>query len=103
MCDEAVNDSLAVLKVIPELFVTIEMLGKRHTAFCKDENLLNYNENSGDAVFFLSRKWYSILSIDLNNINFDNNFDENDPDTIIPIRLLSWHIKFEKCKALKKR
>ena len=44
-----------------------------------------------------------ILKIDLNNTNLDNNFDEDDPDTIILIRLLAWHIKFEKCKALKKR
>ena len=29
----------------------------------------------------------SILSVNLNNINVDNNFDEDDPDTIIPIRL----------------
>ena len=45
----------------------------------------------------------SILNIDLNNINLDNNFDEDDPDTIILIRLLTWHIKFEKCTALKKK
>ena len=44
-----------------------------------------------------------ILKIDLNNTNLDNNFDEDDPDTIILIRLLAWHIKFEKCKALKKK
>ena len=44
----------------------------------------------------------SILNIDLDNINFDNNFDEDDLDTIILVRLLAWHIKFEKCKALKK-
>ena len=43
-----------------------------------------------------------ILNIDLNNINLDNNFDEDDPDTIILIRLLAWHIRFEKHKALKK-
>ena len=42
-----------------------------------------------------------ILNIDLNNINLDNNFGEYDPDTIIIVRLLAWHIKFEKCKALK--
>ena len=42
-----------------------------------------------------------ILNIDLNNINIDNNFDEDDPDTIIFIGLLALHIKFEKCKALK--
>ena len=31
-----------------------------------------------------------------------NNFDEDDPDTIIHIRLLAWHTKFEKRKELKK-
>ena len=44
-----------------------------------------------------------ILDINLNNINLDNNFDEDDPDTIIHIRLFAWNIKFEKHKALKKR
>ena len=37
-----------------------------------------------------------------NKITLDNNFDEDDPDTIIPIRLLTWHTKFEKRKQLKK-
>ena len=40
--------------------------------------------------------------IDLHNINLDNNFDEDDPDSIILIRLLAYHIKFEKGKELKK-
>ena len=44
-----------------------------------------------------------ILNIDLNNINLDNNFEEDDPDTVIHIRLLAWHITFEKRKALKKK
>ena len=44
-----------------------------------------------------------ILNIDLNNFNFENNFDEDDPDTIILVKLLAWHIKFEKRKALKKK
>ena len=44
-----------------------------------------------------------ILNIDLNNINLDNNFDEDEPDSIILIRLLAWHIKLEKCKELKKK
>ena len=43
-----------------------------------------------------------ILNMGVKNINLDNNFDEDDPDTIIVIRLLAWHIKFEKRKALKK-
>ena len=41
------------------------------------------------------------LYMDLNNINIDNaSYDEDDPDTIILVRLLAWHIKFEKRKAL---
>ena len=43
-----------------------------------------------------------IHNIDLNNINVDNNFDEDEPDSIILIRLLAWHIKLEKRKELKK-
>ena len=42
-----------------------------------------------------------ILSINLNNIHLDINFDEDHPDTIILLRLLAWHSKFKKCKALK--
>ena len=41
-----------------------------------------------------------ILSVNLNNINLDNNFDEDDPDLIIFIRLLVWHSKSKTCKAL---
>ena len=32
-----------------------------------------------------------ILNIDIININLDNNFDEDDPDTIILIRLFASH------------
>ena len=66
-----------------------------------DENIVYFNEGSGDAVF--NCNGMGILNIDLNNINLDNNFDEDDPDTIILIRLLAGHIKFEKRKELKKR
>ena len=31
-----------------------------------------------------------------------DNFHEDDPETIIHVRLLAWHNKFEKCKAFKK-
>ena len=60
----------------------------------------NFKEDSVNVVFDCNGM--DILNIDLNNINLDNNFDEDDPDTIILIRLLTWHIKFEKRKALKK-
>ena len=35
-----------------------------------------------------------ILNIDINNVSLDNNFDEDDPNTIILISLLAGHVKF---------
>ena len=100
MCDETVNDSLTALKLILYWFVTSKMIKKLFTALYADENILYCNEDSTDAVFH--SKEMGIVNIDLNNINLDDNFDEEDPDTIILIRLLAWHSKFEKHKELKK-
>ena len=37
------------------------------------------------------------------NINLHKNFDEDVPDTITRVRLLAWHINFEKRKVLNKK
>ena len=90
MCDEAANDSLAALKLVPDWFVTSKTIKKLFTALYADENILYFNEDSGNVVFFCNEM--GILIIDLNNIKLDNNFYEDDSDTIILIRLLIWHI-----------
>ena len=65
-----------------------------------DENILYFNEDSSNAVFNCNEM--RNLNIDLNNINLDHtNHEEDDPDTIILIRLLAGHNKFEKRKYLK--
>ena len=66
-----------------------------------DENILHFDEDFGNVVFSCNEM--GILNTDLNNNNHDDNFDEDHPDTIIHIKLLAWHIKFEKRKVLKKR
>lgn len=44
-----------------------------------------------------------ILSINFNNVNHDDtNCNEDDPETIINVRLLAWNSKPEKHKALNK-
>ena len=86
--------------LIPDWFVTSKMIKKLIIALYADKNVLDFDEDSGDVVF--NSNGMGILNIDLNIINLDNNFDEDDPDTIILNRLLVWHIKFEKCKALTK-
>ena len=65
-----------------------------------DENISYFNEDSGDTVFNYNEM--GIVNIDLKNINLDDNFDEDDPNTIILIRHLAWHTKFEKHKELNK-
>ena len=102
ICDEAVDDYLAALKLIPDWFVTNKMIKELYTALYSDENILYFKKDSGNAVFYYNE--IGIFNIDLNNINLDNNFDGDDPDTIILIRLLAWHShsKFEKRKVLKR-
>ena len=62
-----------------------------------DDGLLFFDEKSVDVTFYCCE--VIILSVNLKNINLDNNFDEDDPDTVILIRLLALNSKFDKCKA----
>ena len=64
------------------------------------ENILYFNKDYGNVIFSCNEM--GILYIDINNINLENNFDKDDPDTIILITFLAWNIKFEKRKAPKK-
>ena len=78
------------------------MIKNFFTASYADENILYFNEDFASATF--CENVMGILSVNLNNINLDDtNYEEDDPDTIIIIRFLAWHIKIEKRKALKKR
>ena len=44
-----------------------------------------------------------ILNVDLNNFDFDESFDEDDPDAINLVMHFPWNIKFEKLKQHKKK
>ena len=99
-CDKAVDYSLAAFKLVPDWLVTSKMIKDIFTALYTDENMLYFNDVYGNVMFSCNEM--GILNVDLNNVNLDNNFDENHSGTIILLRLLVWHNKFEKCKALKK-
>ena len=87
------------MKLIPNWFVTSKIIKELFTALYADENILEFNEDFGNVIFTYNEM--GILNIDLNNIDLENNFDEDDPDTIIYIRLFAWRIKSGKSKALK--
>ena len=92
MGDEIIDDFLATLKLIVDWLVTSKMIKKLFTPLYTDENIFYFNEDSGHDI--LNCNGFGILNIDLNDIKLDNYFDED--DTIILIRLLVLHIKFEK-------
>ena len=98
MCDEAIDDSLAALKLFQDWFVTSKMIKKLYTALYAGDGLLFLDENFGNVSFCCNEMGF--LSVNDNSINLDNNFDEDDSDTVILIKLLAWHSKFKKLKAL---
>ena len=51
----------------------------------RNRSTVYFNEDSDNLVLNCNEK--AILNLDLNNISFDDNFDEDDPDTIILVRL----------------
>ena len=54
-----------------------------------DENILYFNEDSGNPIFNCNAM--DILNIDFNNINLNNSFDEDDLDTInMRLKLLDY-------------
>ena len=101
MCDEAVDDCLAALIFFSDWFFTSKMIKKHFTDLHTYENIIHFDEDSGNVVFICNEM--GIHNIGRNNINLDyNNYDKDDPDTTIDVRLLAWNIKLEKRKALKK-
>ena len=64
-----------------------------------DDGFLFFDEDSGNVGFCGNE--IDIVSENLNNLYLVNNFDEDERDAIILVRLLAWHSKFKKTKALK--
>ena len=78
------------------------MLEKFHNASNANDDILFFDKDFSKVTFFANQ--IGILGIDLDKINIDdyNNFDKDDPETIIYVRLLAWHSKYEKLKAFNK-
>ena len=86
-CNEAVDNCLEALKFIPDWFVASKILEKFHDALLSNDNILFYGEDFSEVTFFANE--IGILGVNLDKINLDkdNNFYEDDPDTTIHLRL----------------
>ena len=100
ICDKAIYDLLAALKLIPDRIFTNKTIKELFTALYADENIFYLNEDSSNAI--LSFNEMGVLNKDLNSINLDNKFDEDDPDTIILIRIFACIINLKNAKHVKK-
>ena len=72
MCDEAVDDSLATVKLIPDWSVTSKMIN--FSLFCMQVKIYSMVKIL-IVLYIFNCNGMGMLNIDLNNINLDNNFD----------------------------
>ena len=106
MCDKAVDRCflyliLSLINISLTKYLTLFFL-KSFTALYADENILYFNKDFSNVTFCCNKM--GILSVNLKKINLDyTNYEENGPGTIILIKRLALHIKFEKHKTLKKK
>ena len=101
MCDKTVDDFLPTWKFVPDWLVTSKMIKKLYNTVFADDDILFFVEDSGN-VSFLSDEM-GILSVNLDNINlYDGNFYEDDPETIIYVRLFAEHYRYKKRKGFTK-
>ena len=74
------------------------MYEKLHDSLLANDDIHFFDEDFSKVTLYATQ--IGILGVDLNKINFDddNNFFEDDTDTITHVRLLAWCNKLEKCK-----
>ena len=101
ICDEAVADCLAAIKFTPDWFVTKKILEKLDNSLHANDDILLFNKDFDKVFFITNQRHILILDLDKINLDNDNNFDEDDLDTIIHARLLAWCSKFKKHKVKK--
>ena len=103
MSDDAVDDCLPALKFVPDWFVTSKMLEKLDNALHANHDILFYNENFNKVTFIACQRHILAAGLDKIKSDTDNNFYEDDRDTIIHVRLCNLRGNFKNHKALKKK
>ena len=101
MFDKAVDACLWTLEFVPDLFVTNKMLEKLCNVALSNYDIKLDDIDPDTAAFFSDGM--GIVTIDLNNIDFDNdNFGEDHPINIILLDLLFGVIELNNVKHAKK-
>ena len=81
---------LMIVQQYQKLFL-IDLDNALHT----NNKILFYNKDFDEFIYIANQRY--IIAVDLDKINLDyDRFSEDDSVTIIQVRLLAWHINFEK-------
>ena len=92
MCDNGANAFLIALKFVADWSVTNELLEKLDNSVFSNVDMFFHDLDSNFSTIFSSDMGFS--TADLNNINLDDNFDKDDPETINHVRFMTWHNTF---------
>ena len=82
-CNEAADDYLAALKLIPDWFLTSIMLEKLDNALHANDYILFYSEHLDKVTFTANQRHILAVNLDKVNPEDDNSLDEDDSHTII--------------------
>ena len=79
------------------------MLKKFHDALLANYDIVLFNEYFNKVIFMANQSHFLAVALNKLNLDEDDNFDEDDLDTIIHSFTLVWRTIFEKCKTFKKK
>ena len=97
--DKAVDTCLPTLKFVTLWFVTNKIIEKLDQVVFSNDYIDLDDINS--YIFKSFSDGMNLVTVDLYNINLDDNkFDEDDPEFIVPVTLIGLHNRY---KQLKKR
>ena len=101
MCDKVADDFLPKLKFVPDWLVTSKMIKTLNEDLFTNDGIIFINEGPKNVTFFGGEM--VILSVDFDENNLDEvNFDEDDPEAFIHVRLMAWCNRSKQCKPCKK-
>ena len=98
ICGKAADFCLITLKIVPDWLVTNKMLEKLGVSIFSNDDIFFHDADFNNNTFLSDDVGFN--TIDLNNINLDDddNFDKDDPESTGQVRLMAWHNRFKQRK-----
>ena len=100
MCEEAVDACLPAMKFVVNWFVTPKMLEDLGSTVFFNSDIDRGNVDLG--ILTLLNDGMDFVNVNLNNVCLDDDFNDDDLDTICLVKLFTCCNRYKKCEAYKK-